>query len=125
MTTPNAELAYRALDTARAHDQLDMHSWVNNWLGAVDAVGLAELTADATCGTTACFAGWVTALAGYKVTVGGRVFDDVDDIGHVQNVAANLLGITMEQSEDLFFVGDADIDAKVVEIFGPRPAVTS
>lgn len=123
MTTPNAALAYQALDAARTHRRLDMGTWAD---GDVSAVGLAELTATESCGTTACLAGWIAVLAGYKVTFGGSVYDAAGEpVGHIQKVAAGLLGITLEQSEDLFFVHDGVVDEKVAEIFGPRPAANA
>ncbi len=120
VTTPNTELAYRALDTARAHDALDMDVWA---VSKTRLVSLADLTTDRECGTTACLAGWVAALAGYQVHVSGDVFDSAGRcVGHIEHVATELLGISIEQGDNLFYVDDDQIEDAVAEIFGPRPA---
>lgn len=119
MSAPNAELAYRVLDTARAVDRLDMDEWSNS---GDKPIGLAELTAVETCGTTACLAGWTAAMHGLKVDTAGRVYDaSGTDVGHVEYVAADLLGISSGQAHDLFYVENEDLDEAFVEVFGPRP----
>lgn len=121
MTTPNAELAYRVLDLITANPEaLDMGQWASS---AVDPVSLADLTEGPGCGTTACFAGWALAAAGYRVTRRGAVYDGdgkgIDN--HIQSFAAGVLGLTEDQSDDLFFTDDEYLTEAVAEIFGPRP----
>lgn len=118
MTGPNAELAYRVLDTALAVKRLDM----GNWSSSGDKpVGLDELTAE-TCGTTACMAGWTVALSGMKVNTAGRVYDlSGNEVGYVKDLATNLLGLTIDEADDLFYSEDCQVEEIVAEIFGPRP----
>lgn len=115
---PNAARAYAALDLARAHRALNMGEWVD---GPIDRVGLAELTAAEPCGTTACLAGWTAALAGYDVDSTGRVYLHGAKVGHVEYVAAELLGLTIGQAQNLFYATEYELDELVAEFFGPRP----
>lgn len=122
--TPNAELAYKVLDLTKAHPtHFDMGEWSS---GLVD---LAALTAEPSCGTTACFAGWTVAQAGYRVHISGHIYRAEDAVyivtSEIDRFAADLLGITEEQAEELFFVADDRIDEAVAEIFGPRPDAAS
>jgi len=124
MTAPNAALAYKVLDLATANpDRLDMEQWSS---GLVD---LTDLTSevDQGCGTTACYAGWTAAHAGYKVHERGEVYRADGGIvsEDIEQFAARLLGITGQQADYLFYVADDDLSGAVAEIFGPRPAVTS
>lgn len=121
MTTPNAELAYKTLDLINANpDHFDMEYWVEG-PNLPPAVGLDDLTGEV-CGTTACFAGWAAALAGYKITGSGSVYNAAGhQVDNIQLFAANLLGIETEEADDLFYVANDEIAAAVEEYFGPRP----
>jgi hypothetical protein len=121
---PNVELAYRVIDTARAAQTLKMGFWAMKAVGH-GPVTLADLTAPS-CGTTACLAGWTEALAGNSVDISGNVYDaEGKYLGQVQDLAAERLGISYDESEDLFFVENEELDDKVAEIFGPRPGAAS
>lgn len=121
---PNAELAYRVIDTARAAQTLEMDFWAMK-VGGHGPVTLADLTAPS-CGTTACLAGWTEALAGNSVDISGNVYDaDGKYLGQVQDLAAERLGISFDESEDLFFGEEEDLDDKIAAIFGPRPEAAS
>jgi len=125
MSTPNAELAYKVLDTATAnHEHLNMGSW--GWSVNGSPVRLDDLTGP-DCGTVACLAGWTVAMAGYGVDSSGMVYDAKGDMVHVwvDALAAELLGITGDQRDRLFYAHEAEIHSRIAEIFGPRPAVTA
>jgi hypothetical protein len=129
MTTPNAELAYKVLDLAHRHEA---HFNMGDWASGVELT-IEDLVSDEEpryrrsdgepmCGTTACFAGWTAAQAGYTlVGSSSEVFKGNRLAGRAGDIAAGLLGITDEQADDLFFCDNEDIDEVVAEIFGPRP----
>ncbi len=126
-TKPNAELAYRVLDQIDAHPtHFDMSSWVRFGERPSDRpdgiVTLDDLTNPA-CGTTACFAGWAVALSGYAMDDSGIAVhpDPPTDEMHAEELAAQLLGLTGEEADDLFNVADDYIHAEVRDIFGARP----
>jgi hypothetical protein len=121
---PNAELAYRVIDTARAAQTLKMGFWAMK-AGGHGPVTLADLTAPS-CGMTACMAGWTEALAGNSVDIGGNVYDaEGKYLGAAKRLAAERLGISRDESEDLFFGEEEDLDDKIAAIFGPRPEAAS
>jgi hypothetical protein len=126
--TPNAGLAYKTLDHIDAHpEQHDQHVWIST----------------PSCGTSACLAGWVCLLAGDKpayapqdedpetnlVTVLGAENPAYDV--RVPQRAADLLSIPYDPDSayghPLFNAYNTreDLGRLVVEIFGPRPAVTA
>jgi hypothetical protein len=115
---PNAELAYRVLD----HIDANPEQWrQKEWISRLDG---------ADCGTAGCFAGWASLLSGDEP---GWAFsdDDTTDIvvlddestPWVGDRAAELLGITTEQQDELFDGWNTreDLGRLVAEIFGPRP----
>lgn len=120
MTTPNTELAYRALDAATAYpDHFKMDMWVRHPKDA--PVGLDELTGT-DCGTTACLAGWAAALNGYQIDYRGHVYRNGQPIYRdIETLAEELLGISEDTSAWLFYVGDDEIADAVAKVFGPRP----
>ena len=122
-TTPNAELAYRALDAIDA----DPKAWDQGvWIKRDE------------CGTAACFAGWACLLSGDNpvfdeddVTT-GRVVRGQDDY-FIPRRAAQLLGVPIDAvfsrwnaisgPPRLFDPRNTreDLGRMVAEIFGPRP----
>lgn len=120
---PNAALAYQVLDLINKHrDHFSMDTWVSAADGA--GVGLDELTSEAHCGTTACFAGWTVALAGASIGAGSCVvFDSAGNAieGTVGSHAAKLLDIEEPDRGDLFLCENDEIEHYVEKIFGPRP----
>lgn len=81
-----------------------------NWYRLPDEAYVeAEPGTDWTCGTTACVAGWTAIQAGYVPTtnhLGRSVLIDPNAPGlelRVADVATDLLGLTYEQSDLLFF----------------------
>ena len=122
-TTPNAALAYNALDAGLRHDALDMYTWCDSPnLRAHEHIDLARLTAPE-CHTTACLAGWVTTLSGYEIDRRGFVWNAGGEkvSADIQGFAANLLGITDDQASYLFHVENEEVEDAVAEIFGTRP----
>lgn len=121
MSAPNAELAYRVLDLALAHEShFDMSLWAEraDW----EPVTLDALTGSA-CGTTACLAGWTVAMAGYAVNYRADVFDsDGNPLGRkADSVAAEMFRITLAEAERLFYASNESVENRIAEIFGPRP----
>ncbi len=126
---PNAELAYSTLDHIRAHP--DQHRQVV-WLRR--PAGYPAPTADTGwCGTSGCFAGWVSLLAGDQPVRGDAHFgwEWVDEVrtpdgrhAFVAERAVELLRISQEQADQLFDAVNsvADLERLVREFFGPRPA---
>jgi len=113
--TPNAELAYRALDHIDAHPE----SWDQRTWG---------------CGTVACFAGWAVILSGGVLDADGYdsnvVAGPEELVGMTVEAAANRLlqaNVWAERSDgevDWLFSADntrEDLGSLVAEIFGPRP----
>lgn len=114
MTAPNAALAYRILDHIDAHPK----SWNQGWWFTVTE-----------CGTAACFAGWACTLSGDSPEIRdtGLYFSTVHTAeGRYADApvrAAELLGITHDQADNLFADWNTrhDLGRLVAEIFGPRP----
>jgi hypothetical protein len=126
--TLNGELAWRALDTARAKGKLDMGSWfqVESSRGYGIEVTPEQLLDENMCGTTACHAGWVVALSGYimRDEPGGvmAIPPDGGAYDSVMSTARVLLGVSDDEALALFLdSGDDTIEETVTEIFGPRP----
>lgn len=68
------------------------------------------------CGTTACFAGWTALLNGWR-PIGPNHWVSVTDgvsIRDVDEVAAELLCLTLSESMALFYAEDRDEVARVV-----------
>lgn len=64
---------------------------------ALEVVDLNE------CGTTACYAGWALHLLGYKVNLFNQVFnEDGERDGGVFDKAAEVLGLTTDQADEIF-----------------------
>jgi hypothetical protein len=124
VTAPNAELAYRVWDKARAYgDHFDMAAWGETTTGR--PASIADLTSP-NCGTVACLAGWTAAMAGYSVDSSADLYDaNGNPLGRkADDLAGELLRITEEEALRLFFAANDDIEDRIAEIFGPRPAVT-
>lgn len=122
--------AWKALDTARARNKLDMSSWFFDYDGTnLDELMTPEHLAG-NCGTTACLAGWTVAQAGYSMMYSdpfadyeAQVYDKAGErIGSVPAVAADLLRIPRPVADALFMrVGKGDLDVALTQVFGPRP----
>lgn len=130
-TEPNAQLAYTVLDLTVHHRRhLDMDTWV--WSDGWGRIDLTDLTApvglDEMCSTTACFAGWTVAAAGYAMNDVGSVFSSDGRMvaSNPEKLAGDLLGLDPAARHLLFFQTDTRyIEQRVAEIFGPRPASAS
>lgn len=122
MATPNAELAYKVLDHVERHRAaFNMDTWV--YSPDDTAVKLDDLLSEK-CGTTACFAGWAILLSGYEMR--GGVYRDGELVASIFSVfAADLLGLSGDQADDLFYADDEDVKEAVADIFGPRPAASA
>lgn len=122
--TKNADLAYRALDTALANPlHLEMRSWFEPADDRQQVVTIDDLIRPG-CGTTACFAGWAIALAGYGLTQADKVVSLADGavVGDdIADFAADLLGVDMSEAHTLFFNREALLPKAVAKVFGPRP----
>jgi hypothetical protein len=122
VTAPNAELAYKVLDAALAHEgHFDMAAWGDTATGR--PASIADLTSP-NCGTVACLAGWTVAMAGHSVDSGADLYDaSGNSLGRkADDLAAELLGITEQEAGDLFYSSNDDVEDRIAEIFGPRPA---
>lgn len=120
---PNVELGYKILDlTEKYRHNLNMGAWVSGYRTDGAAARLADLQADE-CGTTACFAGWAVAATGHAVTPAGSVYDkNGDRVGHVPDVARELLGLDIDEAFTLFYDTTEDaLPDTVARLFGPRP----
>lgn len=122
MTEINTAFAYQALDAALAHPSgFAMDTWAITDDPNKELITLADLMGP-DCGTTACLAGWIVALAGYRMHEDGDVVDEGGTyLGHAYLMASDLLGITYEQGAELFCAGADKIEAAVQQMFGPRP----
>lgn len=117
---PNAELAYRVLDIARAHGE---HFNMGDWGDSPDGspINLDDLTRP-DCGTTACLAGWTVALAGYRIDSHATAYDVHGNVvGGVAEMAGDMLGLSEDEADDLFYESTEGVGRKVAELFGPRP----
>lgn len=112
--TPNAELAYKALDHIDAHpEEWDQATWH--------------------CGTAACFAGHALRLSGCqleRIGINGAIVaaGPAHLVGvEVEYAAYEVLGVpgqADEAGDDWLFDPDhsrEDLGRLVAEIFGPRP----
>lgn len=126
---PDATRAWAVLDYIRTHpehhDQADFFALslydprreLSDRMQDVftDAAGTLN-----SCGTTACFAGWVALLGGHRLNMYG--FNE--HRRHAQSIATELLGIDDEQADLLFFQAQSldALETAIAEVFGPRPA---
>lgn len=105
-TAPPKEHAQGVLDSiAQNPDSFDMGNWLNcSSLKSTDSVN---------CGTTMCAAGWLAHNAGYDMarnTHGGRYLGFRQGIGfgkRLPEIGADLLALTEEQADDLFYSSKA------------------
>jgi hypothetical protein len=120
LDTPNAALAYEALDLAMAHrPSLFMDTWVGGIESGASAT-LADLTAE--CGTTGCLAAWTAAVKGYRLDSRGGVWDaDGYHTGQVERRGRRPAQHRQRHGLRLFHVSEEDLAEMVAEIFGPRP----
>jgi hypothetical protein len=111
--------AYRTLDFIEAHpDKHDQAFWI--YREAISQPITLDLDLAVTeCGTTACFAGWTVLLAGQQISARRTAMDRFG----IPERAEGLLGLTIEEADELFWQADdlADVRKAVFEIFGPRP----
>lgn len=116
----NTELLRKVMDHIRANpkewDQTSFHSGYDLPLHLREAsqeAAEAGETTQAHCGTTMCFAGWTLALSGYTYAdeddfvprrPDGTLMEP-DDLGSpgIDEVAAQLLGLTSTQADQLFY----------------------
>lgn len=117
MTGPNTALAYEILDLALAHPK---SFYMGTWARGAYRITFKDLTGPP-CGTTACLAGWTVAHRGYQLDPSGAVYLDGTYVGDAAAIARQLLGISVEASDDLFFCPDQELQAEIARIFGPRP----
>jgi hypothetical protein len=120
----NVELAMRALRVAKANpEQFDMSDWVT---GLYDDVAVKEdLEFVPPCGTTACFAGWVSFLGapvgsevfGQRVYLPGRGDKGI----HVGDYAEEVLEITTGQGLGLFYLDNIDQVGRAVRYLADNP----
>ncbi len=119
---PNAELAYRVLD------QIDQHP--ESW-------NQGEWYRKEACGTVACFAGWAVEFNNYDIALSeeqpalsgrpahryGRFVHGIAGRRTFRDVAAEVLGITDLDADDLFDATNTreELGELVLEFFGPRP----
>jgi hypothetical protein len=102
----NVELARRAIELAKANpERFDMDSFSSGWEGLDWPAVKDGPDFIPPCGTTACFAGWVSYAA---APVGAKVMDSQvllpgTDSEHVESYAAKALGITAGQADVLFY----------------------
>lgn len=126
----NPELAWRVRDVIVQHpEHHDQGAWIDPGRGwPFDA----RLTADdvlASCGTTACAAGWTVLLAGYRVDDNAYIYDanGVRIERLISHLAQELLGLTRDERTRLFHaVSEDSVPGLIEDIFGPDPrTVTS
>lgn len=113
-TVEQRRRAFQMLDVIEANpDKHDQSMWCFPHCSAVTAE-----SALSACGTTACGAGWTVLLAG--LTIQSTMV--VETGLRVSRQAADLLGLSLTEADDLFYADDLAGVRKVVnEIFGPRP----
>lgn len=126
----NAEMAWRAYDLAmKHHDHFNMDTWIAGDDHDDDLVqgvgGLLE-----TCGTTACLAGWVAALAGDTLSTSmGMALPYGHDSSAPQFAwrtiwgrAKRLLDIDGAQANAVFLCQEEDLLENMIRVFGSRPS---
>ena len=120
----NIALARKVMERIREeplrHDQSE---WVN--VPAKGRLANPVTVSDMdNCGSVACFAGWTCLLAGDTLRnhTGFVVEDNGGDIipMHAMNRARQLLGLSCQEADLLFFCDDSYLDEKVYQIFGER-----
>lgn len=117
----NVELAERAIAVARANpEQFDMSEWVNGSCFRKDSADTMP-----PCGTTACFAGWVSLLAAPvgSGVVGAYIYppDPPRRAVHVGDYARRALKIGSDQGNALFYLKDIDQVEKGVKYLASNP----
>lgn len=150
MTVKNSELAWKVFDRIEVEvgfgEETDL-GWDQGFWFAEVLPTVSE--PEPACGTFMCFAGWTchlsggtlnwqvgrenlpeieTCYLGDKIQGARRGFAMVNPAsGRVRQVrpwAQELLGLSGREASELFFETDTDLgvlEAKLVEIFGPRP----
>lgn len=126
----NAEMAWKAYDLAtKHHDHFNMDIWLDSDGRDDDLIegvgGLLE-----TCGTTACLAGWVAALAGDTLSTSmGMALPYGYDASKSQSAwlsigdrAKRLLDIDGAQTYAVFLCPEGDLLENMIRVFGPRPS---
>lgn len=118
----NVELAERAIRLAKANpEKFDMDSWV---VGMYDGRTKDSQEFVPPCGTTACYAGWVSfqaAPVGSKV-IGAMVKVPGQEYGvHVETYARQALDITEDQSDALFYLDTLEQVEKAVRYLADNP----
>jgi hypothetical protein len=121
----NIELAAKALELAKANpERFDMHTFSQGWGGR------GPLVKDGPdfmppCGTTACYAGWVSyvaAPAGSEIQ--GAYVEGPDGLfQHVEDYAIKALGITEDQANVLFYLKDIEEVEAAVGYLADNPDV--
>jgi hypothetical protein len=130
-TLEEVRRAYEVINYLTDHpERHDQETWLN-WPQMFREAGVDRATAERTCGTTACFAGWTVLLNGHTITNGAYVdlegTPPVDRVAArhvgVDNVAAQLLGLDNDEMGRLFYETHTlwDVIRAVEDIFGPQP----
>ena len=98
MTEINIPLLRKTLEYAAAHhEEVDLTVWANR----------------TACGTVACVAGWAAILAGHDIDwdttapLSGSVYLTTNG-DHIAEIAAQELGLTEEQENQLFYCASLD-----------------
>jgi len=106
----NAELATLALEIAKANPELfNMYTFSQGW-GGQEALVKDGPVFMPPCGTTACYAGWVSYVAAPAGSeIHGAFVQEPDGLyRHVEDYAIKALGITEDQANVLFYLKDIE-----------------
>ena len=97
--TPNVPLLRKVLEHITAHPE----EWNQEWW--------AVKSTESSCGTACCVAGWTVSWAGhgFQWDSEGRssVYLKEDDMRSIPHVAQDLLGLSPQQANTLFFSGNS------------------
>lgn len=137
---PDAARAWAVMDFIETNpEKHDQGNWFfTEWMETREEIEKAHADARENnwCGTTACFAGWTSLLAGDRMLSWEERRNATDrffsteirsaDTGRVRSVrerARDLLGLTESQADLLFDGGNSRNELKrlITNIFGPRP----
>jgi len=122
--TLNVELMDKTLDFIEQHPENHYQgAWMRKGVEDAPAVDLPD--GRHLCGTAACFAGWAVTLAGETMDIYGYLVEsDGTTKRHVENVAAEMLGLDRWSADVLFAARNkrADLRRMVENIKAGRDA---
>ena len=135
----NVELAYAALEAAKAHrDRFAMDTWhgvppvwhdVTGWTYTYCETRIDDDTRVPPCGTTGCYAGFITFMTAPAGTIirGGDLYSSTEKLAanhpfdNAERFASKALDITASQAGILFYLEDIGQVERAIRYLAESP----